>query len=142
MTATRQLAIILGFVALWEIKFEKMAKVWEKRFRLRILGIFSFLSSDFKMFFVSLFSRAAKWIQYFQFNFLLHWSNWSISRSQSEQYKIKCIVDKLGDGLDESPTVMVGEAATTRQLGKNRGILKPGWAFVETKSYTWNFLCW
>ena len=39
---------------------------------------------------------------------------------------------KLGDGLDESPTVMVGEAATIRQLGKNRGILNPSWAFVET----------
>ena len=41
---------------------------------------------------------------------------------------------KLGDGLDESPTVMVGETTTTtRQLGKNRGILKPSWAFVKTK---------
>ena len=27
MTATRQLAIILAFVALWEIKFEQMAAV-------------------------------------------------------------------------------------------------------------------
>ena len=44
MTATRQLAIILAFVALWEIKFEEMAKIWEKGFRLQILGIFSFLS--------------------------------------------------------------------------------------------------
>ena len=32
---------------------------------------------------------------------------------------------KLGSGLDESPIVKVGEA-------KNRGILKPSWAFVET----------
>ena len=30
--------------------------------------------------------------------------------------------------LDESPTVMVGEDNTQ----KNRGILKPSWAFVET----------
>ena len=39
---------------------------------------------------------------------------------------------KLGDGLDESPTVMVGETNKTKQkrkLGKNRGILKPSWAF-------------
>ena len=38
---------------------------------------------------------------------------------------------KLGDGLDESPTVMVGDNIT--KLGKNRVILKPSWAFVETK---------
>ena len=37
---------------------------------------------------------------------------------------------KLDDGLDESPTVMVGED-NNKQLGKNRGILKPSWAFVE-----------
>ena len=37
---------------------------------------------------------------------------------------------KLDDGLDESPTVMVGE--DNNKLGKNRGILKPSWAFVET----------
>ena len=36
---------------------------------------------------------------------------------------------KLDDGFDESPTVMVGE--DTKQ--KNRGILKPSWAFVATK---------
>ena len=40
---------------------------------------------------------------------------------------------KLGDGLDESPIVMVGEKQMNK-LGKNRGILKPSWAFVETKS--------
>ena len=39
MTATRQLAIIMAFVALWEIKFEQMATVWEKGSRLQILGI-------------------------------------------------------------------------------------------------------
>ena len=44
MTATTDMAIILAFVALWEIKFEEMAKIWEKGFKLRILGIFSFLS--------------------------------------------------------------------------------------------------
>jgi hypothetical protein len=31
---------------------------------------------------------------------------------------------KLGDGIDESPTVMVGDNKT-KQLGKNRGILNP-----------------
>ena len=31
---------------------------------------------------------------------------------------------KQGDGLDKSPTVMVGDK-TTKQPGKNRGILKP-----------------
>ena len=40
---------------------------------------------------------------------------------------------KLGDGLDESPTVMVGDK-TKKQFGKNRDILKPRWAFVETKN--------
>ena len=39
MTATRQLAIILTVVALWEMKFEQMAPVWEKGSRLQILGI-------------------------------------------------------------------------------------------------------
>jgi hypothetical protein len=28
---------------------------------------------------------------------------------------------------------MVVETKTTKQLGKNRGILKPSWAFVKTK---------
>ena len=43
---------------------------------------------------------------------------------------------KLGYGLDESPTVKVGEKQqqNKNQLGKNRGILKPSWAFVETKN--------
>lgn len=39
---------------------------------------------------------------------------------------------KLGDGLDESPTVMVGDRKQKKNRGKNRGILKPSWAFVET----------
>ena len=30
---------------------------------------------------------------------------------------------KLGDGLAESPTFMVGEKQQDRKLGKNRGIL-------------------
>ena len=47
MTATRQLAIILAFVALWGIKFEQMATVWEKGSVLQFLFI---LSSDFEMF--------------------------------------------------------------------------------------------
>ena len=38
------------------------------------------------------------------------------------------ILAKLDNGLDESHTVMVGEDNTH----KNRGILKPSWAFVET----------
>jgi hypothetical protein len=36
---------------------------------------------------------------------------------------------QLDDGLDESPTVTVEE---DNKLGKNRGILKPRWAFVKT----------
>ena len=40
---------------------------------------------------------------------------------------------KLNDGLAESPTVMVGETKTTKNR-KNRGILKPSWAFVETNN--------
>ena len=36
---------------------------------------------------------------------------------------------KLGDGLDERPAVMVGD----RKQTENRGILKPSWAFIETK---------
>ena len=39
---------------------------------------------------------------------------------------------KLGDGLHESPTVMVGEA--TRQLHRNRGILKLSWTVIETNT--------
>ena len=39
---------------------------------------------------------------------------------------------KLDNGLDESHTVMVGEDNTHKKLGKNRGILKPSWPFVET----------
>jgi hypothetical protein len=53
---------------------------------------------------------------------------WVLASTKSEN------IAKLGDGLDESPTVMVGDNNKTRQLGKNRGILKPSWAFVETKS--------
>ena len=41
---------------------------------------------------------------------------------------------KLGDGPDESPTVMVGKQQT-KQLSKNRRILKPSWAFVETNIF-------
>ena len=72
MTATRQLVIILAFVALWEIKFEQMATVTAKSSRLWILFIFS---SDFEMFLVSLFSSIAKSIQYFYccFYFILFW---------------------------------------------------------------------
>ena len=39
--ATRQLAIILASVALWEIKLDKIGTVWEKSSRLRILHILS-----------------------------------------------------------------------------------------------------
>ena len=41
MTATRQLAIIFAFVAVWEITNEQMATVWEKHSKLRMLGILS-----------------------------------------------------------------------------------------------------
>ena len=45
---------------------------------------------------------------------------------------------KIDDGHADSPTVMVGDKQQnkTRQLGKDRGILKPSWAFVETKIVT------
>ena len=41
---------------------------------------------------------------------------------------------KLDDGVDKSPTVMVVENKEKEEekLSKNRGILKPNWAFVET----------
>ena len=47
MIATRQLAIILAFVALWGITIEQMATVWEKGSELQFLFIWS---SDFEMF--------------------------------------------------------------------------------------------
>ena len=48
-------------------------------------------------------------------------------------YKNIINLAKLDDGLAESPTVMVGDKQTkTTTFGKNRGILKPSWAFVET----------
>ena len=40
-------------------------------------------------------------------------------------------LDKLGSGLDESPTVMVVDNRK-QKLDKNKGILKRSWAFVET----------
>ena len=39
---------------------------------------------------------------------------------------------KLGDGLDKSPNIMVGDNKTNQPI-KIRGILKHSWAFVETK---------
>ena len=39
---------------------------------------------------------------------------------------------KLGDGLDESPTVMF-KKRNKKLLGNNRGILNPSWAFDVTK---------
>ena len=43
---------------------------------------------------------------------------------------------KPDDGLDESPNCYGwrGQQTTKQQLGKNRGILKPSWAFVETNN--------
>ena len=43
------------------------------------------------------------------------------------------------EGLDESPAVMVVETNKKAKLGKNRGILKPSWAFVETNTKTKHF---
>jgi hypothetical protein len=40
---------------------------------------------------------------------------------------------KLGDGLDESPTDMVGDK--TNKLDKSRDILKHSWPFVETNTH-------
>ena len=46
---------------------------------------------------------------------------------------LKINLAKLGDGLNESPTVMVGDKKQkTTVFGKNRGILKPSWTFVKT----------
>ena len=46
---------------------------------------------------------------------------------------------KLDDGLAESPTVMVVDKT---KLGKNRGILKPSWAFgSQKKKNSACFLC-
>jgi hypothetical protein len=47
--------------------------------------------------------------------------------SQGDRIPSNLNLAKLDDGLNESPTVMVGEAAS-RQLSKNSGILKPSWA--------------
>ena len=41
---------------------------------------------------------------------------------------------KQDDGLNESPTVMVVETNKKTKFGKNRGILKPIWAFVKTNT--------
>ena len=55
--------------------------------------------------------------------------------------KTRTNLAKLDNGLDGSPTVMVGEEEKKRRrnkrekIGKNRGIIKPSWAFVETKSF-------
>ena len=73
MTATRQMAIILAPVAHSEIKFERMATVWEKGSRFWILFI---LSSDFETVFESLFSWIAESIQCFHINFILFCSDW------------------------------------------------------------------
>ena len=40
---------------------------------------------------------------------------------------------KLGDGLDEILTVKFGE--NNKKLIKNKGIIKPSWAFVETNIF-------
>jgi hypothetical protein len=43
---------------------------------------------------------------------------------------------KQDDGLAESPTVMVVETRNKNKItkmGENRGVLKPSWAFIETK---------
>ena len=54
-----------------------------------------------------------------------------------ELCQINDYLAKLDDGLAESPTVMVVETKQkqNKKLGKNRGILKPSWAFVETNIY-------
>ena len=52
-------------------------------------------------------------------------------------------LDKLDYGLDQSPTVMVGEKQQQQnQLGRNRGIPKASWALVDTNNNnTWLMLC-
>ena len=48
-----------------------------------------------------------------------------------ETSRAKRSLAKQGDGLNESLTVMVGDKRK-QQIGKNWGILKPSWSFVET----------
>ena len=42
---------------------------------------------------------------------------------------------------DESPTVMVGDRKKNKKTGEIRGILKPSWAFVETKNAEYGSKC-
>ena len=52
--------------------------------------------------------------------------------------RIKIVLNlaKLGDGLEESRTDMVGDNKTNKtKICKNTGKLKPSWAFVETNNY-------
>ena len=70
MTATRELAIIMAFVALWEVTFEK----WQ-------------------MFLVSLFSWIAKSMHCFHINFILNCPAWDLQTDQSQQKKLKCNIE-------------------------------------------------
>ena len=40
-------------------------------------------------------------------------------------------LDKLGYGLDQSPTVMIRDK---KKLTRNRGIPNPSWALIETNN--------
>ena len=53
MTATRQFAIILAYVAFWEINLSKRQQLKENGSRLQILGILSYFKLGFEMFLVS-----------------------------------------------------------------------------------------
>ena len=79
---------------------------------------------------------------------LLFFSDLNPEEFNTNQGKTKCVfgmfsnffnakrvnnLAKLDDGLDESKPNCYGWRGQNNKLGKNRGILKPSWAFVETK---------
>ena len=83
MPAISQLAIILSFVTLWKIRFGQMATVSEKGSRLQFWGILRYLKLRF-------WNYSGKFILFGQLNqsntFILYCSDWSLCRSQSEEY--------------------------------------------------------
>ena len=56
-----------------------------------------------------------------------HWATYNLSK-----YWVN--LAKLGDGLNESPTIRVGNEKQTKKCGKKRDILKPSWDFIELKN--------
>ena len=103
MTATRQMAIILAFVAIWEIKIEQMATVWEKSSRLSILFL---LISDFGIFLVSLLSWIAISSQWVHIHFLIYCYDWDLNVDASEQHKIKLKLIDLAARENKLPRII------------------------------------